>query len=166
MAETTYLYAGICLVIGLILGVILTRLMTPGYKKNKQIQQDFEKAKFELNQQRQDLVDHFQSSAHLLDDLGKSYTKLYQHLQKTSSELLPDLPQQDNPFIETRLDGVNESALADSNTDAEIDNQPKDYAQGSSGLLSSESSNAHKSKENKDEAQHDDEKEPKPKASS
>lgn len=133
MAEASILYAGIGLVIGLILGVVIARLMTPEYKKHKQVQKDLEKAKFELEQNRQELIDHFQNSANLLDDLGKSYTKLYQHLQKTSSELLPNLPQQDNPFIEARLDMIEDEA---DEKIVEVQGEPpRDYAQGSSGVF-------------------------------
>ena len=55
------------------------------------MQKDLESAKFELEQQKQDLVDHFAQTAEMLDSLGKEYTKLYQHMAKTSSELLPNL---------------------------------------------------------------------------
>ena len=45
------------------------------------MQKELEAAKFELEQQRQELVDHFAQTAEMLDTLGKDYTKLYQHSQ-------------------------------------------------------------------------------------
>ncbi|MFA0706459.1 Z-ring associated protein ZapG, partial [Vibrio sp. 10N.222.48.A3] len=96
-----WMYAVAGLLVGVILGVAISRLMTPEYKKQKNVQKELDSAKFALEQQRQELADHFAKSAEMLDTLGKDYTKLYQHMEKTSSELLPNLPEQDNPFVKT-----------------------------------------------------------------
>lgn len=125
-----FLYAAIGLFAGLIIGVIVARLMTPEYKKHKQLQKELEASKFELEQHRQELSDHFSNAAEMLDTLGKSYTKLYQHMAQTSSELLPNISQQDSPFITQSTEQTQESI------DEEItDVQPKDYASGATGLL-------------------------------
>ncbi|TON09838.1 hypothetical protein CGH64_23685, partial [Vibrio parahaemolyticus] len=83
-----WIYAIVGLLVGTIVGVVISRLTTPEYKKQKSVQKELEAAKFELEQQRQELVDHFAQTAEMLDTLGKDYTKLYQHMAKTSSELL------------------------------------------------------------------------------
>ena len=125
-----FLYAAIGLFAGLIIGVIVARLMTPEYKKHKQLQKELEASKFELEQHRQELSDHFSNAAEMLDTLGKSYTKLYQHMAQTSSELLPNISQQDSPFITQSTEQTQES-IAEEITDV----QPKDYANGATGLL-------------------------------
>ncbi len=125
-----FLYAAIGLFAGLIIGVIVARLMTPEYKKHKQLQKELEASKFELEQHRQELSDHFSNAAEMLDTLGKSYTKLYQHMAQTSSELLPNISQQDSPFITQSTEQTQES-IAEEITDV----QPKDYASGATGLL-------------------------------
>jgi len=132
-----WIYALVGLLVGTLLGVVISRLTTPGYKKQKSVQKDLENAKFELEQQKQDLADHFAQSAEMLDSLGKEYTKLYQHLAKTSSELLPNLSEQDNPFmkkINQQLDSDSNVLDADSTVQS-ISEAPKDYAAGSTGLL-------------------------------
>ncbi|HBV77162.1 MULTISPECIES: Z-ring associated protein ZapG [Vibrio] len=127
-----FLYAAVGLVIGLIVGIIIARLMTPEYKKHKQIQKELETAKFELEQHRQDLADHFSNSAEMLDTLGKNYTKIYQHMAQSSSNLLPNLPKQENPFaIQASEPTPDEQRKAEELTDV----QPKDYANGATGLL-------------------------------
>ncbi|WP_105902209.1 Z-ring associated protein ZapG [Vibrio gangliei] len=126
-----FLYAAVGLVIGIIIGIIIARLMTPEYKKHKQLQKELETTKFELEQHRQDLSDHFSNTAEMLDSLGKSYTKLYQHMAQTSSDLLPNLPKQENPFIGQNTDNSTEEHKIEEITDV----QPKDYANGSTGLL-------------------------------
>lgn len=119
------------LLVGAILGIILARIKTPQYKKHQQMKKELDTTKFELEQQRQELTDHFSQTAEMLDVLGKDYTKLYQHLAKTSSELLPNLPEQDKPFSKI-IAQQEESNPEDSNL------QPKDYAKGATGLLTPE----------------------------
>ncbi|MBD1572824.1 DUF1043 family protein [Vibrio sp. S17_S38] len=125
-----FLYAAIGLLAGLIIGVIVARLMTPEYKKHKQLQKELEASKFELEQHRQELSDHFSNAAEMLDTLGKNYTKLYQHMAQTSSELLPNISQQDSPFVTQSTEATPEKI-----TEEITDVQPKDYANGATGLL-------------------------------
>ncbi|MFV0574053.1 MAG: Z-ring associated protein ZapG [Vibrio sp.] len=127
-----FLYAGIGLVIGVIIGIIVARLMTPEYKKHKQLQKELETTKFELEQHRQELTDHFSNAAEMLDTLGKNYTKLYQHMAQTSTDLLPNTPKQDNPFI---TQTSSDTSAEEKRTDEITDVQPKDYANGATGLL-------------------------------
>ncbi|EHH2533436.1 DUF1043 family protein [Vibrio parahaemolyticus] len=126
-----WIYAIVGLLVGTIVGVVISRLTTPEYKKQKSVQKELEAAKFELEQQRQELVDHFAQTAEMLDTLGKDYTKLYQHMAKTSSELLPNLPEQDNPF-DKKTAMSSEQIKEDQ---PEVNEQPKDYVNGATGLL-------------------------------
>ncbi|MDV6252545.1 Z-ring associated protein ZapG [Vibrio sp. EA2] len=126
-----WIHAIVGLLVGTIVGVVISRLTTPEYKKQKSVQKELESAKFELEQQRQELVDHFAQTAEMLDTLGKDYTKLYQHLAKTSSELLPNLPEQDNPF-DKKTAMASEQIKEDQ---PDMSEQPKDYANGATGLL-------------------------------
>ncbi len=125
-----WIYAIVGLLVGTIVGVVISRLTTPGYKNQKSVQKELESAKYELEQQRQELVDHFAQSAEMLETLGKDYTKLYQHLAKTSAELLPNLPEQDNPFDKKAV--LTTEQIKEEQSESE---QPKDYANGATGLL-------------------------------
>lgn len=126
-----WIYALIGLVVGVILGVVITRVKTPNYKQQKNIQKDLDAAKFALEQQRQELADHFAQSAELLDTLGKDYTKLYQHMAKTSVALLPNVPEQDNPFAKQ----LTQAEDASTHSEDLHEQAPKDYANSASGLL-------------------------------
>ncbi|MGY2575825.1 Z-ring associated protein ZapG [Vibrio sp. C8] len=128
-----WIYAIVGLLVGLVAGVVISRLTTPQYKAQKSLQKDLDGAKYALEQQRQELADHFAQTAEMLDTLGKDYTKLYQHMSKTSSELLPNLPEQDNPFVKQIAQQKDEST-----TDDTLEEQPKDYALGATGLLKNE----------------------------
>ena len=129
-----WIYALASLFAGIVLGFIISRLTTPGYKKQKNLHKDLEAAKFQLEQQKQELSDHFAQSAEMLDSLGKEYTRLYQHMAKTSTELLPNMPEQDNPFAQKVASQTNVNQDAAKTGDA-IDEAPKDYASGATGLL-------------------------------
>ncbi|EGU29967.1 cytochrome d ubiquinol oxidase subunit III [Vibrio sp. N418] len=129
-----WIYALVGLLAGTALGFIISRFTTPGYKKQKNLHKDLETAKFQLEQQKQELSDHFAQSAEMLDSLGKEYTRLYQHMAKTSSELLPNMPEQDNPFAQ-KVASQNSNNHSETKTADSSDEAPKDYASGATGLL-------------------------------
>jgi uncharacterized membrane-anchored protein YhcB (DUF1043 family) len=134
-----WIYAVVGLLVGAVLGVIISRLTTPGYKKQQNVQKELDNAKFELEQRKQDLTDHFAETAEMLDSLGKEYTKLYQHMTKTSADLLPNLPEQDNPFVKKVSEQVkDESSISGDGEAQKVEQAPKDYASGATGLLKEE----------------------------
>ena len=133
-------YALIGLAVGIIIGFLISRVTVPGIKHQKTLKQDLEKSKYELEQYRQELVDHFATSATMLEALAKDFNKMYDHMASTSKELMPNLPEQDNPFS-ARLDEMTlspELNKKEAHIKEEIDHQPKDYANGASGLLKDE----------------------------
>ncbi|MPS33399.1 MULTISPECIES: Z-ring associated protein ZapG [unclassified Salinivibrio] len=120
----------IFLVIGIAVGFFIARMTTRDLKQQKNMKRELEKSRYELEQYRQELVDHFAQSAELLDTLSKDYNKLYQHMAKTSTDLMPNLPDQDNPFAK-RLGKITE-------VKAETASEPpRDYSGSASGLLKS-----------------------------
>ncbi|WP_254413593.1 Z-ring associated protein ZapG [Vibrio furnissii] len=131
-----WIYAIVGLLVGIVAGIVIARLTTPQYKTQKSLQKDLDSAKFEIEQHRQELADHFAQAAEMLDTLGKDYTKLYQHMAKTSSELLPNLPEQDNPFVKKITQHKENEAAG--NADESFEQPPKDYALGATGLLKTE----------------------------
>ncbi|SIO41017.1 Z-ring associated protein ZapG [Salinivibrio sp. ES.052] len=124
----------IFLVIGIAVGFLIARMTTRDLKQQKNMKRELEKSRYELEQYRQELVDHFAQSAELLDTLSKDYSKLYQHMAKTSSDLMPNLPDQDNPFAK-RLGKITEVKKEGASS-----NPPRDYAGSGSGLLKGEES--------------------------
>ncbi|MCQ1057168.1 Z-ring associated protein ZapG [Photobacterium sp. DNB23_23_1] len=125
-----WIYALLIFIAGAIVGAFATRLSNKGLKQQKELKKELEKSKYELEQFRQELVDHFAQSSDLLDNIAKDYSKLYEHMAKTSTELMPNLPAQDNPFARriSTLEAVKDTKEAQ-------DEQPRDYANGATGLL-------------------------------
>lgn len=140
-----WIYVIVGTLVGALIGYLVARFTTPDGKKQKNIQKDLESAQFTLEQQRQELSDHFAQTAALLDTIGKDYTKLYQHMAETSRELLPHQPEQDNPFTKlvsqsnpsTKQSATDEEETLDTESETEISNEqpPRDYANGATGLL-------------------------------
>ncbi|MBV7297940.1 Z-ring associated protein ZapG [Enterovibrio paralichthyis] len=117
-------------VIGVVIGFVIARLTMRDNTQQKDLKKELEKSRYELEQYRQELVDHFAQSAELLDNISRDYSKLYQHMANTSAELMPNLPEQDNPFAKriSKLSEVTEEAEDDQTP-------PRDYSDGASGLL-------------------------------
>lgn len=133
-----WIYAIVGLLVGCVVGVIVSRITTPQYKNQKNLQKELDGAKFALEQQRQELMDHFSQTADMLDTIGKDYTKLYQHLAKTSSELVPNISEQDNPFTKTVEKNNKLTHNEQDDDESNGDSPPKDYANGATGLLKGE----------------------------
>lgn len=128
-----WIYAIAGLLVGIVVGMLIARVTTPQYKTQKKLQKELESTKFTLEQQRQELSDHFAQTAEMLDGLGKDYSKICQHMAKTASDLIPNLPEQDNPFNKLAAQSKEESKPSE-----EWDQPPKDYALGATGLLRNE----------------------------
>lgn len=108
----TWISAIIIFLAGILVGALAVRLTNKSVQQQKSLKKELDKSKYELEQFRQELVDHFARSADLLDNVAKDYSKLYEHMAKTSTELMPNLPAQDNPFAKriTSLEAVKENA--------------------------------------------------------
>jgi uncharacterized membrane-anchored protein YhcB (DUF1043 family) len=127
----TWEYSLIGLVVGIVIGALVMRFGNRKLRDQQVVQRELEKSKTELEQYRQELVSHFARSAELLDNMANDYRQLYQHMAKSSNNLLPDLPAQDNPF-KYRLTG---SELDNDQVPVEM---PRDYSDSASGLLRTE----------------------------
>lgn len=119
------------LIIGLILGYLLMRFTKDSVKKQIQTETELQKVKTQLDTQKEQLEKHFAESAELLKDLAQDYQKLYQHLAKSSSTLLPD-QQQATLFAQPLLEVEKQQ---DESLVENLEAQPRDYSEKPSGLL-------------------------------
>ncbi|PHM27444.1 Z-ring associated protein ZapG [Xenorhabdus budapestensis] len=125
----TWEYALIGLIIGFIIGALAVRFGSTKLRQQNAVQAELEKNRAELEEYRKELVSHFARSAELLDNMARDYRQLYQHMAKSSNELMPNMPVQDNPF---------NYRLNESKTDTNqivTDMPPRDYSEGASGLF-------------------------------
>ena len=119
------------LVVGFAIGYFLLRFTKGSVKKQVKTETELGQLKAQLENQKQQLEKHFAESANLLKTLAQDYQHLYQHFASASVQLLPELDEK-ALFQAQNVGGADETSTAVS------DDQPKDYSEGSSGLLKAE----------------------------
>lgn len=119
------------LVVGFAIGYFLLRFTKGSVKKQVKTETELRQLKAQLENQKQQLEKHFAESANLLRTLAQDYQHLYQHFAGASVQLLPELDEK-ALFQAQNVGGADETSTAVS------DDQPKDYSEGSSGLLKAE----------------------------
>lgn len=115
-------------IIGAVIGSTLVRIFHSGVKKQHELEKSLKQTKTEVEEQKQKLEQHFEQSAQLLSTLATDYKKLYTHLAESSEKLLPEASKNIEFFQQTQLPVQAEKTEED---------QPRDYSEGSSGLLKS-----------------------------
>lgn len=128
------------LVFGIIIGYLILRFTKGSVKKQVQTETELKQLKSQVATQQQELEKHFAESADILKDLAQDYQKLYKHLANSSASLLPE---SDNELLfkpndietesKTELEAIKPEPIKPSK-----ENQPKDYSEGSSGILKAE----------------------------
>ncbi|SUB33423.1 putative transmembrane protein [[Pasteurella] mairii] len=120
------------LISGFLLGYFILRLTKGSVKQQVKTEAELKQVKVELDNQKQRLEKHFAESADLLKTLAKDYQKLYSHLATSSNALLPELATKElfSPLL------INEKIDDSAENDTAIKkNPPRDYSEGSSGIL-------------------------------
>lgn len=115
--------------LGFIFAYILISLTKSSVKKQAETEQELKRVKEELLNKREQLEKHFAESADLFKTLAQDYQKIYRHLAKSSETLLPDAGNKAF-FLQSFMN-------SDKST-ADTEEQPKDYKEGSSGILKAE----------------------------
>ncbi|MDO4625931.1 MAG: DUF1043 family protein [Pasteurellaceae bacterium] len=118
-------------IIGALLAYLFIRFTKGSVKKQAKTEAELQQVKAELANQKQQLEQHFGQSAELLKTMAQDYQKLYHHLANASATLLPEL--ESKPLFPNKLIEQQPSEPAQSE-----DNPPRDYSEGSSGILKAE----------------------------
>lgn len=113
---------GCAFAVGLFVGVLFTRFTSRNVQKQLQLETDLKEIQAKADAQKQQLEQHFSESALLLATLAENYKDLYRHLAESSAHFLSEEKQ-------TELFKI----AAQSSSEAK--DQPRDYSEGSSGLL-------------------------------
>ena len=124
--------AVIGLVVGVILGYLLLRLTKGSVKKQVQTEAELKEVKTQLSDQQAQLEKHFAESAELFKTLIGDYQKLYRHYAVSSEALLGNKPANKGLFTQQLVTASSESQSKE---------PPRDYSEGSSGLLKTDKEN-------------------------
>lgn len=93
----------ISLVVGLVIGSILTLVFSTRVKKANQLQRDLDEAKLALLTQRQMLFKHFSQSAEILDKMASDFRVLYKHMSDNSNTFFT---QEELAALESQLNKI------------------------------------------------------------
>ncbi|WHP48163.1 YhcB family protein [Mannheimia bovis] len=115
-------------IVGAVIGCTLVRVFNSNVRKQHELERELKQTKTQVDEQKQQLEQHFEQSAQLLSTLAADYKKLYAHLAQSSEKLLPENAKNIEFFQQTQLPVQPEKTEED---------QPRDYSEGSSGLLKS-----------------------------
>lgn len=115
---------GVAFVIGIIVGCVIIRAFKGNVRQHIQLENELKETKAKVEEQKQQLEQHFEQSAALLSTLAEDYKKLYDHLAQGSEKLLPEAEQ---------LTFFKQSQLTLKHENRE--DPPRDYSEGASGLL-------------------------------
>lgn len=117
----------IFLLIGAVLGFFISRLFSKPSTGAQSIQKNLEQSQAEFEAYRQQVSDHFTSSAELLEDLAKNYQDVYEHMARQSKTLLSEETEQ--PSLFANFEEPKEASTEPHGI------PPKDYSSEPSGLL-------------------------------
>ena len=119
----------IFLLIGVAIGFFLSRIASKPVGTDASMKQELEQNKAELTSYKEQVQEHFATSAQLLEDMAKQYQGIYEHMASQSKSLISDDVAQPQLFADYQekleLDETVESSEA----------QPKDYSNQPSGLF-------------------------------
>lgn len=114
-------------IVGSVVGCTMVRVFHSNVRKQHELERELKQTRTQLDEQKQKLEQHFEQSAQLLSTLASDYKKLYTHLAQSSEKLLPENAK-NIAFFQQQLPIQAEKQDED---------QPRDYSEGSSGLLKS-----------------------------
>lgn len=112
------------LIIGIIIGFGIAKAM-PGKNESGKLKGKLIAKEAELEQYKQSVNEHFNTTEDLLMKLSEDYVEIQQHLAKDAKTLLDNVELKDIPFQTKEVVAI----------DAPVEGQPKDYSNSASGLL-------------------------------
>lgn len=137
MDSTTLLIALACLLVGLVVGSLLTRTLAPQEKKRRELETKLRRAEDEHKAYQQQVTEHFLKTSGMLRDMTQSYRNLGEHLASgamvlATSEVSREVLDASSPKLSDKSAGTGALLSA---TNAE---PPKDYAPSVPGGVLSE----------------------------
>jgi uncharacterized membrane-anchored protein YhcB (DUF1043 family) len=127
--------AAIALIIGCILGALLTRTLSPQERRAKTMENQLKESEQKLSEYQQEVTQHFADTAKLVNNLTQSYREVHEHLSSNALKLA-------NVDISRQLissSGSDDKILGDTSINEEDFQPPKDWAPkvpGTEGTLS------------------------------
>ena len=129
----------IAAIVGFGIGKVTSKKSTDDSTQKAKTQQ----LEAQLDQYKQDVEDHFATSADLLGSMAQEYNNVYKHMVQAQQTLLPDSDLMIKiPFKEHREGSLVKEAITEveleaqeAANDTEGSSQPNDYVQGTHNII-------------------------------
>uniref|UniRef100_A0A486XNL8 Z-ring associated protein G n=1 Tax=Rheinheimera sp. BAL341 TaxID=1708203 RepID=A0A486XNL8_9GAMM len=137
-----YMYAALWLGAGLVIGALLTRVLTMRQFNQHKLQLELEESQAQLAKYRQDVSSHLETTNQLMSQLQDNYSRIARHIADSRMQLVErpteSVKQDINylsgdtaAYIRQSLNQLDEKRRVYSTAEQ----QPKDYYGQSSGLI-------------------------------
>ena len=130
---TTLILVGVaCLIIGSIIGALLSRSLSPQDQQNRQLESRLQESENKLRDYQNEVSEHFAETSQKVNKLTQSYKEVHEFLASSALKLT-------NPDISRQLIDAADGKLLDSKPDSgkptNDPEQPKDWAPKSPGQM-------------------------------
>jgi uncharacterized protein len=126
-----FIVAAVCLAVGLVVGSLLTKTLSPQQKKRKALEERLKQKEDELKTYQHDVADHFVKTSEIVRELTRSQRDICEHLATGALRLTA-------PEVSRKVQDVAFEGLGSENKfrilSTEPAEPPKDYAPGG-GIL-------------------------------
>jgi len=135
--STTEITIGLtCLVIGALIGAIISRVTSPQDRKRREVENRLQETEQKLKDYQNDVTEHFIKTSGLINNLTQSYREVHEHMASSAMHLAnPDISRQLLNAGAGTLD--NPASIENQALSGKIPEPPKDYApKAPEGILS------------------------------
>jgi uncharacterized membrane-anchored protein YhcB (DUF1043 family) len=125
------LSSALSLAVGIIIGIIGTRLLSANGKKTAKMEKHLTDTENKMNTYKQEVSQHFEKTAILIDELNESYRNVHNHLADAAHSL------SDEPYNSTSIKTIPAKEQIEAITEQKITSDtapPLDYAPKTSPL--------------------------------
>lgn len=133
MDASTLLIAITCFILGLALGALLVRTMSPQQKRQRELEESLQRAEDQHRLYQQDVTDHFIKSAAMLRELSQNYHALGEQFAESATRL--STPEVSRQILEAASASSQRGKLTHTWSNLPTE-PPKDYAPSARGVLS------------------------------
>lgn len=137
-----YLYAAAWLIAGLVLGALLGRIITLKQFNKDKLQQELDESQQQLQQYREDVSTHLETTNQLMTQLQDNYARIARHIADSKMQLV-ERPAEPKPTDLNYLSGDTAAYIRNSlhqidekrRVYSPSDQQPRDYSAEASGII-------------------------------
>lgn len=137
--STLILVALICLIVGAVVGSLLTKTLHPQEKLRRELQDELTRAREEHKNYQQEVSEHFAQTADLVRNLSHNFQTVHEQLTQSAVRLAtPEISHKLMRATSGTTLGAGKGSVSDTTLSALVPEPPRDYAPKVPGGILSE----------------------------